>query len=110
MIEKILLDYLSDALTLPVALEVKPGDCVVLEKTGGSERDFLKRATVAIQSYGGSLFKAAEINERVIAAMRDIVALNEVSSAKLNATYNFTDTATKRFRYQAVYDIVYFDD
>ena len=33
---------------------------------------------------------------------------NTIISCVLNSTYNFTDTRTKRYRYQAVYDLVYF--
>ncbi|MEI3522519.1 MAG: hypothetical protein V8Q40_16600 [Anaerosacchariphilus sp.] len=41
-------------------------------------------------------------------AMEDIVELDSISQAELNTDYNFTDTQTKRYRYQAVYDLVFF--
>ena len=40
--------------------------------------------------------------------MEDIVELDSISQAELNTDYNFTDTQTKRYRYQAVYDLVFF--
>ena len=60
-----------------------------------------------MQSYGPSLFEAAELNERVKAAMDDLIQLPDIISSDLDSDYNFTDTSTKRYRYQAVYDIIY---
>ena len=40
--------------------------------------------------------------------MRNIIELDNVSKAKLNSDYNYTDTAKKRYRYQAVYEVIYF--
>ena len=37
-----------------------------------------------------------------------MVALDEVSKVSLNSDYNFTDAATKRYRYQAVFDIIHY--
>jgi len=34
--------------------------------------------------------------------------LNEIGKVKLNSDYNFTDTVTKQYRYQAVYDISHY--
>lgn len=31
----------------------------------------------------------------------------DISKAKLNSDYNYTDTTTKSYRYQAVYDLVF---
>ena len=57
---------------------------------------------------GETLLQAAELNEQVKDAMEDIVELDSISQAELNTDYNFTDTQTKRYRYQAVYDLVFF--
>ena len=109
MIEIIVMEYLEDKLNIPVRLEkINDVPSIFIEKTGGEETDFITTATFAIQSYGESMFKAAELNERVKAAMRDLVELKEVSSVKYVTDYNFTDTETKRYRYQAVYTVTYF--
>lgn len=110
MIEETVMEHLAAETKLAVYMEVpeKPEEeCIILEKTGGSERNYLETATLAVQSYGGSLYRAAEINELVKAAMRTLPEKTNVSRAALNSDYNFTDTKTKRYRYQAVYDIVY---
>lgn len=110
MIEKIVLDYLNNALSVPAYME-KPAEpsekYVLLEKTGSSSEDYIKSATFALQSYAGSLFAAATLNEEVKAAMDNIIVLNEVMGSELNSDYNFTDTAKKGYRYQAVYELFY---
>lgn len=110
MIELIVLNYLKSALDVPVYMEKPasaPVEYVLIEKTGGGEDNHIQTATMAIQSISDTLYKAADLNLRVIEAMRDIVTLNEVSRADRNSDYNFTDTTTKVFRYQAVYDLVF---
>lgn len=109
MIETIVLDYLSSVLPEPCSLEVPerpPARFVVLEKTG-SRKNFINTASFAVQSYASSLFEAAELNERVKAAMDDLIQLPDIFSSDLDSDYNFTETSTKRYRYQAVYDIRY---
>ena len=110
MIEKIVLDFLEQKLTVPVSMEVPDigKSYVVIEKTGGSKSNHVFSATMAVQSVAPSLIEAAELNEEVKLAMEQIEELEEVSSCSLNADYNFTDTTTKRYRYQAVFDLVHY--
>ena len=110
MIEKTVLDYLSENLTVQIYAEKRgqSGKYVIIEKVGGGETDHIKRASLAIQSYADSMFDAAELNEKVKEAMEGIIALPEVSSCKLDTDYNYTDTSTKKYRYQAVFDLVHY--
>ena len=48
-----------------------------------------------------------EINEDVIDAMKAFDRETNIFGAHLQSDYNFTNTATKQFRYQAVYEINY---
>lgn len=112
MIEKILLDYLSDILPVPcyVSMPEKPsGSFCVLEKTGSGPDDGLDHATIVVQSYGTSVLEAAGLNLQVIAAMKNAATLPEISSCDLNTDYNFPDTTRRLPRYQAVFDLVYYD-
>lgn len=110
MIEKTICDYLSQKLDCQVLPE-KPkrpfGRMVFVERTGGNGR-FLKQTTVAIQSYAGSMYEAAALNDEVIRQMQGMVELNEITRVDLNQNYNFTDTNTKEYRYQAVFDIYHY--
>lgn len=111
MIEKIVLDYLDNQLNVPVTLEYLedlPEQCVVIQKTGSSKRNHLKTAMIAVQSVGPSLYDAAVLNEQVKDAMDGLITLPEVSKCELNSDYNYTNTATKQYRYQAVFDIVHY--
>jgi hypothetical protein len=112
MIETTILSYLSQQLSVPAFMErpvTEPDEYIIVEKTGSSENDLIASATFIIQSYAGSLYNAAVLNEAVKAAMRSSVTLSSISRCKLNSDYNFTDTQTKRYRYQAVFDITYYD-
>ena len=51
--------------------------------------------------------KAAELNETVKAAMDELAELRGIGSVSLNSDYNFTDSTTKQYRYQAIYNITY---
>ncbi len=111
MIEKILLDYLSDSLSVPCYVFVPEnfsGSFCVLEKTGSGSGDGLRHATIAVQSYGTSVLEAASLNLQVVAAMENAVTLPEISCCDLNTDYNFPDTTRQLPRYQAVFDLVYY--
>lgn len=111
MIEIIVLNHLSAALDVPVGLEIPPspaGRFVVLQKTGGGCIDHIAKAVFAVQSYGDTLLEAAQLNKQVKAAMAQLDTLPEVSRCSLNTDYNFTDTAHKRYRYQAVFEITHY--
>jgi hypothetical protein len=112
MIEKTIINYLTDTLNIPAYSETpekKPDQYIKVELTGGSAENLISSATIAIQSYSNSLFKAADLNEKVKRAMRNIISIDSISKCKLNNSYNYTDTAKKEYRYQAVFDLVYFD-
>lgn len=112
MIETIVLNYLADNLSVPVFMEEpeeRYREYVLIEKVGSSENDRIQSATVAVQSYAECLYKSAVLNDTVKRAMRDIIVLDSVSRCRLNSDYDFTDTETKRYRYQAVFDLTYYD-
>lgn len=111
MIEGVVRGYLEDALDVPCRMEVPSGAperFVVVEKTGSDTENHICRATIAVQSYGPTLLEAARLNERVKAAMDGLSGLDEICRCRLNSDYNYTDTASKRYRYQAVYDITHY--
>lgn len=114
-IEYTVLNYLNDALNernINAYLEepMKLEDAYVLiEKTGSSEENHINHATFAIQSYGQSMKDAIDLNEIIKELMEALPASERyfVFSCDLNSDYNFTDTETNRYRYQAVFDITF---
>lgn len=110
MIEKIVLDYLTLELSVPVHMETPehvPQSYVLIEKTGGGKENLIESATLAFQSYAPTLYEAAALNQSVIAALDRITDVLDISYASRNSDYNFTDTRTKQYRYQAVYNFVF---
>lgn len=118
MIEETIRTYLNEALNAPAEL-VKPTDqgiteFVLIEKTGSSRENYINRATIVIQSYSDTLYGAMSLNEAVKDAMLGdgvttfgIAYSCDVAKCSLNSDYNYTDTTTKQYRYQAVFDLVY---
>ena len=112
MIEKTILDYLGEHLTVPVYMEEpinKPASYVLIERTGSSESDLIESTTLALQSFGASLYDAAVLNMAVKARIKQAVELPSVSAVYINSDYNFTDTETKRYRYQCVAVVTHFE-
>ena len=112
MIEKTVLDCLK-ANDLTAYMEVPEtfptGDFCVVEKTGSSYNNKIFSATIAIQSYSDSLYGASQLNEVVKGIMLyNLLEEDEIGSVDLNSDYNYTDSETKRYRYQAVYDITHY--
>lgn len=111
VIEYEMLKYLNDHLDgIPAYME-EPQDLddeyIIIEKTGSSSENYINSATFAIQSYSTSLQGAIDLNEAVKDVMDRFWEHTSIYSCKLNSDYNFTDTETQRYRYQAVYDITY---
>ena len=111
MIEVIVLEFLQAA-GITAYTEIPKGGgtppFVVIERTGGGEENRIRKAMIAIQSYGASMYAAAQLNEQVVRTMDELPALASIASCRLNSDYNFTDTSKKQYRYQAVFDIVYY--
>ena len=112
MIEKLIRDYLAEKLSVSVYMEYPenpPERFVLVTRTGGGG-SHIKTATFAIQSYAKSLYDAAVLNEEVKSTMAWSIEKNEISKSELNSDYEFTDTAKKRYRYQAVFELTYMED
>ena len=92
--------------------EAPPARYIVIEKTGSGRENRIDNATFAVQSISGNrengLLEAAKINEAVKEAMERFAEISpDIYSCRLDTDYNFTNTATKEYRYQAVFNIYY---
>lgn len=111
IIEKTVIEYLKTSLNIDVYAEFPenpPEEFLVVEKTGSSREEMLDFGTIAVQSYSKSLYLASNLNEKAKESMYNMVALPCVNSVKLSGDSNFTDLSMKRYRYQAVFEIVYY--
>lgn len=108
IIEEYILKHIEKVLDVPVFLEEPlqaPDEYVIFEKVGSAESNHLGSSMFAFQSYAKSLYQAALLNKFTKMAVESLIELDRIASVKLNSDYNYTDTATKRYRYQAVYQI-----
>lgn len=110
MIETLLIDYLSEHLEVFVGMEApeQTTDYVLIDKTGSSRNNHIITSSFAIQSYGATLYDAMLLNQEVTEAMSGLLELNQITRVELETDYNFTNTATKQYRWQAVYDITHY--
>lgn len=112
MIEVTILNYLNENLENITAYMERPANppksYVLIEKTGGGEENHIRHSTIAVKSIAESLFKAALLNEEVKDLMSSAISLDDIAKVELNSDYNFTDTSTKQYRYQAVFDITHY--
>lgn len=110
-IETEIIAYLAERLPVPVYGE-RPDlgtvdEFVTVEKTGSGYADRIHRADIAVQSWSTSRLAAAEINELVKPAMAEAVNLDYISRCALETDYNYPDLASRRPRYQALFEVVY---
>lgn len=92
----------------PVFLEAEPdmpGRRFMVEKTGSIETNHIYESTLAIQSYAGTMAEAAELNELVKVAARNLIFDSRIISCHIDTDYPFTDLDTQSYRYQAVITI-----
>ena len=111
MIDIVILDYVSAALDVPVRMEIpadRPSRFVVLKRSGRGRENGLESANLFADSYGESLLDALELHEQVKDVLDTLDTLKEISSAELATDYPLTDTASKQYRYQAVYEIYHY--
>lgn len=111
MIEIIVLDYLSEKISAEVHMEIPKKDSeryVVLRKADSSRENHVITSMLVVDSYAASMLEAAKLNEEVVAAMDSLPELDEICGVSLTGDYSLPDTASKRYRYQAVYDITHY--
>ena len=111
MILETIRNFLVTKLDCKVVMERSskmPDRFVLIEQTGSGKRKHLKSSNIVFQSYDSTLYKAAQLNEAVKAAVEMLVELDDVSSVSLNSDYIYTDTESKKYRYQAVFDIKHY--
>ena len=111
IVEEVIKKHLDKHLKAPSFFEFEehmPDEFVMVERIGGGRNDKLPNARFAIQSYSNTLFEAALLNQEVKNVMDLITEQNEVSGVRLVSDYNFTDIETRKYRYQAVYEIYHY--
>ena len=111
-IESILIGYLNGKgyTAFGEEPEKPPAVYLVVGKVGSRHENHIDGAVITIRSYAVSLEQAAELNKQVRHTMLyELPELDDIAGVHLNSDYPQADPETRRYRYQAVYDITYYD-
>ena len=111
MIEATIIAHLGANLAVHVGGEIpaKPEQrYVVVQKRGGERENHIYTSLIQFDAYAESLAEAAKLCQEVMAIVDDMICLDEVCSCEYGGDYNATDTASKRYCYQAMYDITHY--
>lgn len=113
MIELTVKEHLESHLDAPVYFEFPedpPEFFFILKKSGNPRENLLDSAMLIVDSYGPSNLAAAMVNEAVKKALDDLALLPNISASRRGGDYPAFDTANKRYRYQAVQNITYYEE
>nr|WP_325300312.1 hypothetical protein [uncultured Dysosmobacter sp.] len=114
MIEQAIIDFLQGALDVPCSAETPkdpPAKYIVVERTNTTCENGLYGAILAIRSCAPTLYEAAVLSKQVRGAMLlDLLAEPWIAGVELTGDYPFTDTATKQPRYQAVFNVKFYEE
>lgn len=108
LIEARIISYLEAETKIPTYAEVpeqNKGSFFVVERIGARAENHVDTYTIAVQSYADTLLDAAVLSTIARHYMEDMISDPDIASVRFNTDYNFTDTTTKRYRYQALFDI-----
>lgn len=111
MIEITVRNKLEELLNVPVFLEQpieKPSKYVLVERKGMGEENHLGGSLFIFQSYAESMYESASLNKALISEFKSLISLDEMVNIKLNTDYIFTDVTSKKYRYQAVFDVKHY--
>lgn len=108
IIEEVVINYLQERLDVLVAAESpekEPESYVCVERLGRQKNDLIVTDSVALKSYGPTLYDAAILDEQVQNIMSEMPIRTDISGTRLVSAYNATDTRKKQYRYQCIFDI-----
>lgn len=113
MIEEIVREELEDVLNVRIYLDLPedlPEEFVYLDKTSDEATDFINTAMFSARSYAATAIDAGYLSRRVKYAMQRLVRRDDIAGVRLNSESDYPDTQRKRARYQATFEITYYDD
>lgn len=114
MIEEIVRAHLIEEIELPAYLEEPerpPRRYMLIGKVGSGDgaAHAVASAMMTIQSYAPALVSAALLNEQVKQAMWKLEEDDRITRVRCNSDLNYTDPQTRRYRYQALFEITYYN-
>ena len=107
-VERAVAKRLMDSIGIKAVLEVpdeRPDELISVELTGGNAGRFIKRLTLAVQSWAQSRRRAAEIAALVEQAVYDLADEPNIFSATPSGTYRWPDPDSGQDRYQTTVEL-----
>lgn len=111
MIDQIIKQYLDGQLSVPSFFDFEkkmPAKFVSFERTSGGKVNHIKNSSFAFQSHADTKYEALQLINEVIEVVERMIELDEMSKIELNTYYDFTDEESKKYRYQAVFEITHY--
>lgn len=112
LIEELYKKYLTQETRVETLTEepgVISGEFILVEMTSGEETNLIQSAVLRVRCFAESKYKAAELEKRVKEAMIKSVILDDISACRVNTRSSYTDTVAKRYCYQGIYDVTYYE-
>jgi len=85
-----------------------PKKYVIIDRINGEIKNCMGTAQIAVQSIAPTLDEALTINEAVIEDMLAFTERNDIAKSKLDNCYNYSNAADHTYKYQAVFELVYY--
>lgn len=113
MIDLVVKQHLESRLAVPVYFEFPadpPASFVLLNLENNPRENLLDSALLVVSSYGSTQYKAAVLNDSVKPVLDSLAELSCISASRRGGDYPAFDTERKKYRYQAVQNITYYEE
>lgn len=110
-IESVLIGYVGQKTAVHTGGEIpgkRTGSYIVAQKRGGGKSNHIPSATMQFDCYAPTLFEACELSQKVIRAVEESTALDDIASVEFGGDYNSTDTERKVYCYTAMFEITHY--
>lgn len=113
MIEKIIIDYLSEELGIGVYAEMptpKPSNFVLIKRINGGRTNQISAATFSLYVYSTSMYDTVSLMELVKKLILKATVLPEISSVNIGGENVGTDSNNKVYRCELITNIYYYTE
>lgn len=113
MIDLVILQHLKARLDVPVYFEFPaepPAFFVLLNLENNPRVDLIDSAILVASSYAPTAYETAVLNASVKSALDSLAEIPCISASRRGGDYPAFDLARKKYRYQAVQNITYYEE
>lgn len=107
-VEQVLIRKLGEAGRLAYAdvPNPMPASFVTVERAGGGDRDFVDRASIAVQCWADGRKAAADMADEVRKELEAMTGEDGLGAVTVQSVYNWPDTRARKARYQMTVGVV----